>query len=143
MNPTRGDLYSAASPDGLSEPAIVLLVQSDFFNAMPTFVGLTLTTALHEWPLFRVPVAPTRSNGLKDPAQVMIDRPIAFRLSDLVKRTGRLDDKTMHAVDAALALFLGLAQPSRASFVARRLADSKAAQAKGDQVAREPDESGQ
>jgi len=64
---------------------------------------------LHDAAITRVDVAPTPDNGLRVPSQIAIDRPQTVRRSKIGPTIGRLGDDTMHAVQRAMAVFLGLA----------------------------------
>jgi mRNA interferase MazF len=92
---------------GKPRPAVV--VQADWFDALPTVVVLPLTSLLQDAAVTRVNVAPTDENGLKLPSQIAIDRPQTVRRPKIGPTIGRLDSNAMLAVHRALAVFLGLA----------------------------------
>ena len=70
---------------------------------------LPLTTDLRQGTLFRVDILPTQSNGLKQRCQVMIDKAQTVYADKVGRQVGHLDEAMLDRVDAALALFLGLA----------------------------------
>jgi mRNA interferase MazF len=92
---------------GKPRPAVV--IQADWFNALPTVVVLPLTSSLHDAAVTRIDVAPTDENGLKIPSQIAVDRPQTVRRPKLGPTIGRLDNDVMLSVHRALAVFLGLA----------------------------------
>lgn len=70
---------------------------------------LRLTSEVHDWPLFRITVAPDSTNGLRQASQVMIDKAATLPREKIGRRIGRLDADVLRRVDEALARFLGLA----------------------------------
>ena len=69
---------------------------------------LPLTTHLTDAPLLRLTVDPGQLTGLKQLSQIMVDKPTTVRRANLGQRIGRIDSKTMVAVEQSLAVFLGL-----------------------------------
>lgn len=111
MEVIRGDLVTIALSGDYGKPRPALVVQADEFALLPSVTVLRLTSELHDWPLLRVTVEPSRANGLKKPSQVMIDKATTVPRDKLGSRIGRLESSTMRAVDDALAAFLGLGEP--------------------------------
>jgi len=112
MEVNRGDLVTIALSGDYGKPRPALVVQADEFALLPSVTVLRLTSELHDWPLLRVTVEPSPANGLKKPSQIMIDKATTVPRDKLGSRIGRLESSTMRAVDGALAVFLGLAEPS-------------------------------
>ncbi len=104
----RGDVVAVALPGDQGKPRPALVVQADRFVELAAVTLLPITSTLVEAPLLRVPVAPSRQNGLTRPSQIMIDKPQTPRRGRIGGVIGRLDDLTMVAVNRALAVFLGL-----------------------------------
>jgi mRNA interferase MazF len=92
---------------GKPRPAVV--IQADWFDALPTVVVLPLTSLLHNAAVTRIDVVPSDENGLRVPSQIAVDRPQTVRHSKVGPSIGRLDHDAMLAVHRALAVFLGLA----------------------------------
>jgi mRNA interferase MazF len=69
---------------------------------------LRLTSELHDWPTFRVTIAPTPENKLRVSSQVMIDKAVTVPQEKIGKTFGRLDETAMLAVSRALVAFFGL-----------------------------------
>ena len=92
---------------GKPRPAVV--IQADWFDALPTIVVLPLTNSLQGAAVTRIDVAPSDVNGLNLPSQIAVDRPQTVRRLKVGPTIGRLDNDVMLAVHRALAVFLGLA----------------------------------
>jgi mRNA interferase MazF len=105
----RGDLVLVVVPGDYGKPRPAVIVQSDLFN--DTHASLTIcpvTSSLIDAPLFRLPVKPSRANGLDRPSQIMVDKIQTLRRDRLRERLGALDSSLMAGVDAALKLWLRL-----------------------------------
>jgi mRNA interferase MazF len=108
MEVNRGDLVTIALPGDYGKPRPALVMQSDAFHELPSVTVLPLTTDLHDWPLFRIMIQPSRANGLRQASQVAVDKTATVPRPKIGQRIGRADAGTMRAVHAALASFLGL-----------------------------------
>lgn len=105
----RGDIVLVTAPGdyGKRRPAVV--IQSDLFNdTHASIVVCLISSALVDAPLFRLTVAPSADNGLKEPSQIMVDEMVALRRERLSEPRGRLDDEMMLRLGRSLALFIGL-----------------------------------
>lgn len=109
MEVSRGDLVTIALPGDYGKPRPALVVQADAFQALASVTVLPLTSELHDWPLFRIAIRPSRSNGLRTASQVAVDKTSTVPRSKVGQRIGTADAATMRAVDRALSRFLGLA----------------------------------
>ncbi len=105
----RGDLLTVALQGDLGKPRPALVIQSDLFANHPSVTVLPVTGSLQPAPLFRIGIEPDEANGLRQPSQVMVDKPQSISRARLGPVFGRVDDQTMLAVNRALAVFLGLA----------------------------------
>lgn len=108
MEVKRGDLITIVIQGDYGKPRPALVMQDDAFAALASVSVLRLTSELHDWPLFRLTVEPSASNGLQNTSQVMIDKPAAVPKTKIGRRIGHLDDATMQAVGTAFGLFHGL-----------------------------------
>jgi mRNA interferase MazF len=63
-------------------------------------------------PLIRLPIEPTRLNGLNATSDVMVDKITTVAKSKMQKRVGRLTEEDMVRVNRAVLVFLGLAARS-------------------------------
>ena len=106
----RGDLVTVAlqGEHGKLRPALV--IQSDLFANLTSTVTIALLTSVSlDIPIFRVPVEPSETNGLRMRSFVMVDQTFSASTRRFGDVFGHLDDTDMLAVNRALALFLGIA----------------------------------
>ena len=104
----RSDIVVALQGDS-GKPGPALIVQADWFDALPTTVVLPLTSTLLPVRYTRIDILPTETTGLRAHSQIAVDRPQTVRREKIGQAIGRADDTTMLAVNRALAVFLGLA----------------------------------
>ena len=105
----RGDVVLVVASGDYGKPRPAVVVQSDVFNE--THASLTVcpvTSSLVDAPLIRVPVKPSRANGLDRPSQVMVDKIQTLRRDRVRERVGSIGPALMTGVDAALRLWLRL-----------------------------------
>ena len=107
---TRGDLVAVALQGEHGKPRPALVIQSDLFaNLTSTVTIALLTSAELEIPIFRVPIEPSETNGLRRRSFVMVDQTFSASTRRFGDVFGRLDDADMLSVNRALAVFLGIA----------------------------------
>ena len=82
---------------GKPRPALVL--QSDLFSEHPSVTVLPVTSEMRGALLFRVTVEPLAANGLQKLSQVMVDKANTVAREKVGDVFGRLDDRTMTAVN--------------------------------------------
>ncbi len=102
----------AGNGDYAGKPRPVVILQDDRFDITKsvTVCGLTANTA--EALLFRLPVSPSDSNGLRAECRLMVDKITTVRRSRFGTRIGRLADNDMVRLNRAVVVFLGLAGPA-------------------------------
>jgi len=106
----RGDLVTVAATGDYGKPRPAVIVQTDAFpEAHASVVVCQLTSDLADAPDFRVTVDPSPENGLRIVSQVMADKPVTIRRERIGRKIGRLGDRDMSRLGAALAFVLGLA----------------------------------
>ena len=106
----RGDLATIALQGEHDNPRPALVIQSDHFAQLTSSVAVALlTSTVLDAPLIRVPVEPSKLNGLRTRSYVMIDQIFSARQRRIGRVFGHLDDADMVAVNRALALFTGIA----------------------------------
>ncbi len=81
--PRRGELLTIAVSGDYGKPRPALVIQSDAFSQLPSVTVLRISSELHEWPLLRITVQPTETNGLRKPSQIMIDKAVTVPRSKL------------------------------------------------------------
>ncbi len=111
----RGDIYYAdlspvvGSEQGGVRP--VLIVQNDTGNRhSPTVIAAAITSRLDKARLPTHITLPSGSVGLNRESVVLLEQIRTLDKTRLRERMGRLDETTMGAVDAALAVSFGLGQ---------------------------------
>jgi len=106
----RGEVWTAAGgKDYAGKPRPVVVVQDDRFDATNSITVCSFTTDPTSAPLFRVPVEPSASNGLRTSSRLMVDKITTVPKSRLGTRLGRLSDEDMVRLNRAMMIFLGLA----------------------------------
>ena len=105
----RGDVVTVALQGEQGKPRPALVVQSDRFAELPGVTVLPITSTLLDASLLRVQVEPDPQNGLVRRSQIMVDKPQTLQRAKVSGVIGRLDGRTVSAVDRALLLFIGLA----------------------------------
>jgi|SRR5579864_2017059 len=104
----RGDLVTIALQGAYGKPRPALVIQSDLFSEHPSVTILPVTSELRDTPLFRVPVSPGESNGLRKPSEVMVDKVQTIPREKIGDVFGHMAEEDMMAVSRALAVFLGV-----------------------------------
>ena len=92
---------------GKPRPAVI--IQDDRFDATASVTVCVFTTDDTEAPLFRLPVAPSESNGLRSVSRLMVDKIVTVSKERMGERIGYLDDADMVRLNRAIPVFLGLA----------------------------------
>jgi mRNA interferase MazF len=106
----RGDIWTVAGgPDYAGKPRPVVVIQDDRFDATASITICAFSTTTADAPLIRLPVAPSRRNGLRAPSQLMVDKITTVPKSKLGDHIGALDPEDLVRLDRALLVFLGLA----------------------------------
>jgi mRNA interferase MazF len=59
--------------------------------------------------LFRVPIEPNESNGLRQACRLMVDKITTVPKAKIRTRVGRLDDEDIVRLNRAVLVFLGMA----------------------------------
>ncbi len=105
----RGAVITVASPGDFGKPRPALVIQG-YFPRDPELITVALiTSGLLRVPNVRVTVKPTAGNGLRKDSEIAIDNIQTFSCRRIGNVIGKMDSLTMTRVDAALAIFLGLA----------------------------------
>lgn len=104
----RGDLVVIVTSGDYGKPRPALVMQADDYAAHPSLTVLPLSSEIHNLPLLRVTVEPTKGNGLRLRSQVMVDKATTIPRAKVGGTIGHLDETTLEAASKALATFLGL-----------------------------------
>ena len=105
----RGDLVVVALQGDHGKPRPALVIQSNLFDQLPTVTVLPLVSSNFVAALTRVDIAPSETNGLRAPSQIVVHRPSTLRRDKVGDVIGYADEATMLTVTRALIVFLGLA----------------------------------
>jgi mRNA interferase MazF len=106
----RGEIWTAAGGrDSAGKPRPVVVVQDDRFDATGSITVCAFTSDPTDAPLFRLPVEPSDTNGLRMTSRLMVDKITTVPKEKLGHRIGRLDDDDVVWLNRAILVFLGLA----------------------------------
>ena len=105
----RGDIVVAVLPGDYGKGRPALVVQSDAFNAThASIVVCPITTQLVDAPYFRLPLRPSKANGLRSPSEIMIDKMMAIKRERISRVIGCVDAARMLEVGEALRRWLNV-----------------------------------
>jgi mRNA interferase MazF len=108
----RGEIWTVAGgKDYAGKPRPVVVLQDDRFHTTSSVTVCPFTTNPTEAPLFRVPIEPTDSNGLRSVCRLMVDKIITVRKAKIGERIGSLADEDIVRLNRAILVFLGIAGP--------------------------------
>ncbi|NLD75089.1 MAG: type II toxin-antitoxin system PemK/MazF family toxin [Acidimicrobiales bacterium] len=106
----RGEIWTAAAGTGYAgKPRPVVIIQDDRFDATASVTVCAFTTDPTEAPLFRLPVTPNETNGIREPSSLMVDKITTVPRSELGEKIGRLGDDDTVRLGRAMVVFLGVA----------------------------------
>lgn len=105
----RGQFVTVAVPGDYGKPRPALIVQSDLFAELPSFVICPLTTIIRtDADQFRLEVVPSPTNGLWQISQIAVDKITVLPADKIGDVIGKADDALLLRVNRALALFLSI-----------------------------------
>jgi mRNA interferase MazF len=106
----RGEIWTVAGgPDYAGKPRPAIILQDDAFDATASITICPFTTHVVDAPLLRLPIEPSKQNGLRAVSLLMIDKVTTVSKVKLESRIGRLSDEDIVRVNRAVLVFLGLA----------------------------------
>jgi mRNA interferase MazF len=110
----RAEIWTVAGgPDYAGKPRPAVILQHDAFEGTASITVCPFTTHLVDAPLIRLPVEPTKQNGLNVGSHLMADKITTVARSKLQKRVGKLADEDLVRLNRAVLVFLGLAGRSK------------------------------
>ena len=86
-----------------------MILQGDAFDATASITICPFTTHVVDAPLLRLPIEPSKQNGLRAVSPLMIDKVTTVSKVKFESRIGRLSDEDIVRVNRAVLVFLGLA----------------------------------
>lgn len=104
----RGDLVPVVLAGAYGKPRPALVIQSDLFAKLPSVTVLPVTGELRPIETFRIAVEPTIQNGLRARSQIVVDKAHTIPRDKAGEPFGKVEARTMAAVNRAMAVFLGL-----------------------------------
>ena len=109
----RGDICTAAARGVYSgNPRPVVIVLDDRFDATASVTVCPPTTNPTDTPLFRLPVKPSRPNGLDECRFLTVDKVITMPRGNLRDHLGRLGDNHVVQLNRASIVLFSLAEPA-------------------------------
>lgn len=105
----RGEVWTVSGAGYAAKPRPAVIVQDDRFDATASVTVCVFTTDETEAPLFRLPVTPSATNGLRAVSRLMVDKLSTVSKARLGERIGHLDDEDVVRLNRAMLVFLGLA----------------------------------
>jgi mRNA interferase MazF len=102
----RGDVVTVILSSELGKPRPAVVVQTD---SLKTVLVCPITSFSSGPSIFRVPVEPTSTNGLKLQSEVMVDKISPANRQRIGEVVGTFDDVTMRRLERSMALALGFA----------------------------------
>lgn len=106
----RSEIWTVSGgPDYARRPRPAVIIQDDAFEGTASVTVCPFTTHLVDAPLIRLPVEPTKQNGLGAVSHLMVDKVTTVAKSKLQKRVGKLADEGVIRLNRAVLVFLGLA----------------------------------
>lgn len=109
----RGEIWTVAGgKDYAAKPRPVVILQDDRFDKTESITICAFTTDPTDAPLFRLPVEPNESNGLRAVCRLMVDKITTVPKARIGAPVGRLADEDIVRLNRAVLVFLGIAAPS-------------------------------
>jgi len=106
----RGEIWTVAAGQGYAgKPRPVVILQDDRFDATDSITICAFTTDPTDAPLFRLPIEPNETNGLRAPCRLMVDNITTVPKTKVGARIGRLGDEDVVRLNRAVLVFLGMA----------------------------------
>jgi len=106
----RGEIWTVAAGQGYAgKPRPVVILQDDRFDATDSITICAFTTDPTDAPLFRLPIEPNETNGLRAPCRLMVDKITTVPKTKVGARIGRLGDEDVVRLNRAVLVFLGMA----------------------------------
>lgn len=108
----RGEIWTIAGGTNYAgKPRPAVIIQNDHFDSLESIAICGFTTDPTDAPLFRIPVEPSRDNGLRVVARLMVDKIATIPKTKFGARIGVLASDDMVRLNRAIVRFLGLSNP--------------------------------
>src|SRR5258708_10238467 len=105
----RGEIWTiAGGKDYAGKPRPAAILQDDRFDATDSLTICAFTTDPTDAPLFRLPIKPSATNGLRTPCRLMVDKITTVPKSKIGVPIGRLNDEDIVRLITTILVFLGM-----------------------------------
>ncbi len=104
----RGDIVLVVLTGEFGKPRPALVIQADTTLPSEYITHIPITGTLKRVPEVRIPIHPTKQNGLLKPSEVMVDLVQTASLSKFRGVIGRIEADILTLVEKSLSLHLGL-----------------------------------
>ncbi len=106
----RGEIWTVAGgKDYAGKPRPAVILQDDRFDMTDSITICAFTTDPTDAPLFRLPIEPDGTNGLRAACRLMVDKITTVSKVKIGVRVGRLADEDVVRLNRAILVFLGIA----------------------------------
>ncbi len=106
----RGELITIALQGDFGKPRPALVIQADMFSAIDSVTVIPLTSTLHDTPLMRFTLTPSKTNGLQKISQLSIDKIQTVQRNKVGKPFGKISNAELIEVERLVAVFLGISK---------------------------------
>lgn len=108
----HGEIWTVSdSGDYAGKPRPAVIVQDDGYEALDSVTVCPFMRELATVP--RPQIAPSESNGLREPSLLMVDKSSTVSKSELGHRLGRLSESDLSRLNRAMVVFLRIAARGR------------------------------
>src|ERR1051326_8619637 len=106
----RGEIWTVSGgKDYAGKPRPAVILQDDRFDITASVTICPFTTDPVEAPLFRLPIEPDHTNGLRLNCRLMVDKITTVPRAKVGTLVGRLSDEDVVRLNRAVLVFLGIA----------------------------------
>ena len=106
----RGEIWTVAGgKDYAGKPRPAVILQDNRFDMTDSVTICAFTTDRTDAPLFRLPIEPDSTNGLRATCRLMVDKITTVPKAKIGVRVGRLADEDVVRLNRAILVFLGIA----------------------------------
>ncbi len=104
----RGDIWTIVGSGYASKPRPAIVIQSELTDVFDSVVVCLLTSDDSVESVTRVPILPSKQNGLKKSCYIMADKIVTLKKSSLGTKIGTLEAGDVAKMNSALMATLGL-----------------------------------
>jgi mRNA interferase MazF len=109
MDLKRGDVVVCALSGDYGKPRPAVVVQSDLFNSTHASITICpITSHIVAAPLFRLEVASTQENGLKQESQIMVDKLTTLHKDKIQQKIGMISYDLQLELNKAIKLWMSV-----------------------------------